>query len=192
MGTGEYIGKIVKLTSSICISMVIILWFIIPLAKGLMNITRTEEAIVVFRQVFWGINGEELLKLIVVCVTGSAILKLGNYLREHELNKKAETEDRILGYLKLSGRTSIENLAQKVGVPSTELIKTLAAIRQNRDVVFFIEDSEIYMPGYERERPKEVVKEVVKEIVKMPCSHCSSLVDPNIERCPNCGAPPKA
>lgn len=35
------------------------------------------------------------------------------------------------------------------------------------------------MPGYERERPKEVMKEIVKEVVKMPCKHCGYLADSN-------------
>jgi hypothetical protein len=189
MGTGEYLGRAIKLVSSVCASLIVILWLIIPLANGLMNSTRAGDAIFVFRQVFWGTNGEELLKLVIAFAIVGIIAKTGAHLQEHELRKRAETEERILGYLKLSGRTSIESLAQKVGMSSVELTRILATIRQNRDVIFFIEDNDIYMPGYERERPKEIVREVVKEVIKMPCSHCSSLVDPNTTKCPNCGAP---
>jgi len=146
----------------------------------------------VFREVVWGIDGEELLKLVIGFLTASVIIKLGCYMREHYLEKKSEIEDRIIGYLKLSGRTDIENLAQKAGMSSTELMKTLSLIRQKRDVVFLVENNEVYMPGYERERPKEVVREVVKEVVKIPCNHCGNLVDLNAEKCPNCAAPIKA
>ncbi|NWF86455.1 hypothetical protein HXY32_01355 [Candidatus Bathyarchaeota archaeon] len=117
---------------------------------------------------------------------------MGNYVGEYEQKKSVETEDKILGYLKLTGRTNIEDLSTKVGISSTQLIKILSIIRQKREFVFFIDGNEVYMPGYERERPKEVVKEIVKEVVKIPCKHCGYLSDPNAEKCPNCSAPIKA
>jgi hypothetical protein len=192
MGFEDNIGKIVRLTGWVVLVVMATLWLLLPLARGLMNITTKEEALFVFREVIWGIDGEELLKMVIGFVGACVIIRIGGYMREHELQKKSETEDRIVGYLKLSGRTDIENLAQKVGMPAADIMKTLSLIRQKRDIVFLIEDNEVYMPGYERERPKEVIREIVKEVVKIPCNHCGSLVDLNAEKCPNCAAPIKA
>lgn len=189
--TAELAGKAIRLTGWICLSALMILWLVVPLAKGLINLTTTEEAILAIRQVIWGTEGEALLKILLGIVISSAIIKSGGYLCQYELREKTELAERILGYLKLSGRIDMNSLAMKTGTSTTELVRILSTIRQDRDVVFFIDNNEVYMPGYERERPKEVIREIVKEVVKIPCSHCGTLTDPNVEKCSNCGSPLK-
>lgn len=185
-------GKIVRLAGWVILFVMVTLWLLLPLARGLMKTATTEEALFVLREVIWGADGERLLQMVIGYVLACSTIIVGGYTREHAFQKKSETEDRIIGYLKLSVRTDIQSFAQKVGMSPADLMKTLSLIRQKRDVVFLIENNEVYMPGYERERPKEIVREVVKEVVKMPCNHCGNLVDINAERCPNCAAPIKA
>ena len=193
IGILKHVGKIMRWIGWIFVALVVILWIIIPLVQGLMNARTIEEAKIIFRQLLWGTNGEELFKLALAFIIGGVIIAAGGYLREYDLKRKAEKEDRILGYLKLTGRTTLDDLATKVGISQSEILKVLSELRQSKDIVFYIEGNEVYMPGYERERPKEKEKIVEKivEIVRIPCKHCGYLVDPAVEKCPNCGAPPK-
>jgi predicted RNA-binding Zn-ribbon protein involved in translation (DUF1610 family) len=193
MSSLEHVGKIMRLVGWIITTLIILSWIILPLGRVLIDTKSIEEIGLVLRQVFWGTNGEQLFKLTIVFIGCGVILSIGNYIREYDLKKKIEKENRILGYLKLTGRTSLDDLAVKVGLSRTEAMEMLSELRQKKDIVFNIDGNEVYMPGYEREKPKEkeTVKEVVKEVVKIPCPHCGTLNEVTTKRCINCGAPVK-
>jgi DNA-binding IscR family transcriptional regulator len=159
-----------------------------------MSIKTIDELVIILRRVFWGTNAEEFYKLTIAYIIGGIIIRVDKYIHEYDLKKELKKEDRILGYLKLTGRTSLDKLATDVGIPQNEVVKILSELRQKKDLVFNIEGNEVYMPGYERERPKEkvTVKEVEKVVVKIPCPHCTALNDPTAEKCANCGAPIKS
>ena len=192
-GLLEHIGKIIRWIGWIFVALVIILWIIIPLIQGFMNVKTIDELAIILREVLWGINGEEFCKLAITFIVCGVIIAAGGYIHNYDIKKKVEKENRILGYLKLCGRTSLDELANKVGISQGEIVKVLSELRQKKDIVFHIEGNEVYMPGYERERPKEkeTVKEVEKIVVKIPCPHCGTLNDPTTEKCTNCGAPIK-
>ncbi|MDH5266402.1 MAG: zinc ribbon domain-containing protein [Candidatus Bathyarchaeota archaeon] len=158
-----------------------------------MNAKTIDEIEIIFRRVLWGTNGEEFYKIAVAFILGGVAIAVGGYIRDYDLKKKVNTENRILGYLKLCGRTSLPELATKVGISQGEIVKVLSELRQRKDIVFHIDENEVYMPGYERERPTEKVTEKVTEkiVVKIPCPNCGTLNDPTTEKCTNCGAPIK-
>lgn len=158
-----------------------------------MNAKTIDEIETIFRRVLWGTNGEEFYKIAVALILGGVSIAVGRYIRDYDLKKKVNTENRILGYLKLCGRTSLPELATKVGISQSEIVKVLSELRQRKDIVFHIDENEVYMPGYERERPTEKVTEKITEkiVVKIPCPNCETLNDPTTEKCTNCGAPIK-
>ncbi|NWF86456.1 hypothetical protein HXY32_01360 [Candidatus Bathyarchaeota archaeon] len=45
MVSAEYLGKTVKLSGWFFLSFLVILWILIPLVRGLINIAKTEEAL---------------------------------------------------------------------------------------------------------------------------------------------------
>jgi len=167
-------------------------WIVIPLVNLYPTLSNPHvDFALLFHEIFWGEYGEKFVSILVPLVLLGVGLKAGTYLQEYEQKREAAIEAATLGYLKLRGRVSVSDLASHVGLSQKDTIKMLSRLRQKREVVFNIDQSEVYMAGYERERPRE--RETVKEVVKVviPCQHCGALVDPNVSDCPNCGAPPK-
>lgn len=184
-------AKTIRMLGWILVILIILLWVIIPIGQSIAGIETIEQGILALKQVFWGTSGEALVKLVIAFIAGGVIISTGGFLQRHESRKRTEKKDITMGYLKLIGRTSMQDLATKIGLSEEDVIKLLSELRQEKEVVFNIDGNEVYMPGYERERPKEkeVVREIAKEIVKVSCSHCGKLNEVTEKSCFNCNAP---
>lgn len=190
----DFIGRAIRWACWAVIALIIFLWLVIPLVDLSQDAVNPHtDFSILFMEVFWGKSGEKFIGILIPFIILGIGLKVGSYLQEYGQRREASTEATALGYLKLRGRVSLSDLASHVGLSLKDTIRMLSRLRQKRDIVFNIDREEVYMAGYERERPREreTLKEVVKEVVKIPCNHCGSLVDPNVGKCPNCGAPPK-
>jgi DNA-binding transcriptional regulator YhcF (GntR family) len=169
----------------------VLLWVIIPIGQSIGSIETVEQVTLVLKEVLWGTGGEELVKLVVALLAGGSVVSVGSYMQRYGSRRKTEKEELALGYLKLTGRVSLQDLAAKIGLSEEGTVRMLSELRQKKDIVFNIDGNEVYIRGYERERPKEkeTIKEVVKEIVKVACPHCGKLNEVTAKKCFNCSAP---
>jgi hypothetical protein len=187
----EGFAKIISMLGWVVVIFTVLLLVVVPIGQSIGNIGTMEQGMLVLKEVLWGTSGEELVKLVVALIAGGAVVSAGSYMQRYDSRKKTEKEELALGYLKLTGRVSMQDLAAKIGLSEEGTVRMLSELRQKKEIVFNIDGNEVYMPGYERERPKEreTIKEVAKEIVKVACSHCGKLNEVTAKNCFNCSAP---
>jgi len=75
MGFEDNAGKI-KLAGWVVLVVMATLWLLLPLARGLINVTIKEEALSVFREVILGGDGKELLKTAIGFAVACVVIRI--------------------------------------------------------------------------------------------------------------------